>query len=68
MPVCVAVKLYHFVGILFNPKILFCESFARVTSLSLTGKLLYLFADEFVVHWPQLTAKYSTARYIGVIV
>ncbi|CCI42376.1 unnamed protein product [Albugo candida] len=25
VPVCVAVKLYHFVGILFNPKILFCS-------------------------------------------
>nr|CCA17811.1 AlNc14C40G3455 [Albugo laibachii Nc14] len=68
VPVCVAVKLYHFFGILPNPKILFCESFARVTTLSLTGKLLYLFADEFVVHWPQLLAKYPTARYLGVIV
>lgn len=39
-------------------KILFVESFCRVQSLSLSGKLVYPIVDQFVVHWPNLKDKY----------
>ncbi|TNV75949.1 hypothetical protein FGO68_gene4326 [Halteria grandinella] len=39
-------------------KILFIESFCRVTSLSLSGKLLLPIADKFVVHWNELKLKH----------
>eukprot|EP00347_Sterkiella_histriomuscorum_P020197 403338725 len=35
-------------------KILFIESFCRVTSLSLTGKLLKPIANKFVIQWEEL--------------
>jgi len=40
--------------------VVFCESYCRVETLSLTGKLLYHggLADLFVVHWKELREKY----------
>ena len=35
-------------------RIIYVESFARVTSLSLSAKLLRPFVDTFVVQWPQV--------------
>ncbi|KAF0698812.1 Aste57867_10601 [Aphanomyces stellatus] len=67
IPICAAVLLLRFVGIKTHSKILFCESFARVQRLSLSGKLLYPIVDEFVVHWPQLQEKYPRAKYLGTI-
>ena len=34
-------------------RIIYVESFARVNSLSLSGKLLKRFVDTFVVQWPE---------------
>jgi len=49
------------------PKLVFIESFCRVKSLSLTGKLLYPIADRFIVQWPDLCASYHRAEYLGAI-
>lgn len=38
-----------------NVKIIFIESFCRVRSLSLSGKLLYLIVDLFVIQWRHLS-------------
>ena len=44
----------------------FIESFCRVESLSLTGKLLYhTVADITLVQWPQLLQHYPRAKYRG---
>lgn len=45
-------------------KVVYVESFARVVTLSLSGKLVYQFADRFVVQWESLT-KYKLAEYYG---
>jgi beta-1,4-N-acetylglucosaminyltransferase len=64
LPVCLAGYLLRFLAV--KPtKIIFVESFCRVRSLSLTGKLLYFLADRFVVQWPGLLQKYPRAEYIG---
>ena len=49
---------------------MYVESIARVRSLSLTGKLLYVFrlADEFLVQWPQLAEIFPRTKFIGRIV
>lgn len=39
---------------LFGIKTIFIESWCRVEDLSLTARLIYPFADEFWVQWPQL--------------
>jgi hypothetical protein len=49
-----------------NTKIVFAESFARVTGLSLSGKILLPFVDKFFVQWPELKAKYPKTHYIGM--
>lgn len=48
-----------------NTRIIYLESVARVTSLSLTGKLLYPVAHRFLVQWPQLRARYPASEYHG---
>jgi UDP-N-acetylglucosamine:LPS N-acetylglucosamine transferase len=52
---------------LFGKKIVFIESFARVKELSLSGKIIYPFADLFLVQWKQLTNKYRKAVYGGSV-
>ncbi|OEU14167.1 UDP-N-acetylglucosamine transferase subunit ALG14 [Fragilariopsis cylindrus CCMP1102] len=58
LPIAVSAFLFRIVGWMDETKIIFVESFCRVTSLSLTGKLLYPIADLFVVCWEQLHEVY----------
>ena len=72
LPICMAGLLLRFVRLLLLqggrvPKVLFVESFCRVKTLSLTGKLLYPLADVFVVHWDALVKKYPRAQNLGVV-
>lgn len=60
IPMCLLVK---FMG----GKLIYIESFAKVTSPTLTGKLLYRFADQFYVQWPQMLEIYPKAIYLGGI-
>lgn len=53
---------------LFSIKTVFIESISRSSDLSLTGKLVYYFVDEFYVQWPECTERYPKAQYKGVIV
>ena len=46
-PFCLLAKLS-------GSKVVYIESFARVTNGSLTGKLVYPFADEFLVQWKSM--------------
>ncbi|KAJ6586985.1 glycosyltransferase family 1 protein [Mycena vulgaris] len=63
---CIAVYVNKFLG-LSAPRVIYIESFARVKSLSLSGKLLYPFVDSFVVQWPQLL-KVKGGEYHGLLV
>lgn len=45
--------------------VIYVESFARVETLSLSGKLVYGFADRFVVQWEQLYHKWPLAEFYG---
>lgn len=48
----------------------FIESWARVKTLSLSGRILKWFVDRFVVQWPQLVREYGSdsVEYIGPLV
>lgn len=59
-PFCVVAKL-------MRKKVIYIESFARVYKKSLTGKLVYPFADLFVVQWESLLELYPKAVYGGKI-
>jgi len=49
-------------GKLLGAKILFFESLARTNSKSLTGKLVYPFADLFIVQWNSMLKLYPKAK------
>ncbi|CBJ26373.1 beta(1,4)-N-acetylglucosaminyltransferase [Ectocarpus siliculosus] len=69
IPVCVAAFALRFFGLGSScSRTVFCESFCRVKSLSLSGRIMYLLADRFVVHWPELLVKYPRAEYAGQLV
>ena len=62
-PVVLAIFLGNFLGVT-NCSIVFVESFCRVTTISLTGKLIYPLCDLFFVHWPQLLALKRRAQLV----
>ena len=68
---CLPIAVWTFLGRilgLWEGKIIFCESFCRVKTLSLTGKLLYPIVDLFVVHWEQLQAKFPRSHLVTTFV
>ncbi len=52
---------------LFKGKLIYIESFAKVTSKTLSGKLLYKYADQFYVQWEEMLQLYPNAIYKGGI-
>ena len=60
IPMCLMCKL-------FGKKLIYIESFAKVTSPTLSGKLLYKFADQFYVQWESMKEIYPDAIYLGGI-
>ncbi|MGI4742046.1 MAG: PssD/Cps14F family polysaccharide biosynthesis glycosyltransferase [Janthinobacterium lividum] len=50
---------------LFGKKLIFIESGANVTQPSLTGRLIYRFADLFLIQWEELKTHYPRAVYGG---
>ena len=53
---------------LFRSKVVYMECFTRTETLSGTGKVVYHFADLFLVQWPELAAKYEKASYQGRLI
>ena len=60
IPMCIIAKI-------FKRKIIFIESFAKINSPTLTGKLIYKFADQFYVQWEEMKSIYPNAIYKGGI-
>ena len=54
-------------GKLMRKKVIYIESFARVDSASLTGRLIYPFADLFIVQWEEGLKFFPKAVYGGGI-
>jgi beta-1,4-N-acetylglucosaminyltransferase len=55
-------------GKLFGARIIFVETGSRVTALSMTGRIMYRWADLFFVQWPQLAEKLPRAIYAGRLI
>ena len=60
IPMCLIAKMA-------GKKLIYIESFAKVTSPTETGKLLYKFADQFYVQWESMLSIYPKAIYLGGI-
>lgn len=57
-PMCCIAKL-------FGSKIIFIETYANATTKTITGRIVYYFADEFIVQWESMLALYPKAKYYG---
>ena len=54
-----------FIAKIFGKKVIYIESMAKVNTLSMTGRFVYLFADKFYVQWEELECKYEKSEYLG---
>lgn len=50
---------------LLGAKLIFLESMAKVTRPTWTARMLYPFADLFLVQWPELVKFFPKAKYLG---
>ena len=55
------------IGKIFGSKIIYIESFANVNTKTITGKLIYHFADLFIVQCESMLKLYPKAVYGGWI-
>jgi len=60
IPMCV-------LGKILKRKIVFIESFAKTNSPTLSGKLVYKFADVFIIQWESMKDFYPNATFLGSI-
>ena len=58
-----------FIGHIFKKKVIYIESFAKISSPTMTGKLIYKkhIADRFYVQWEKMLEFYPDAIYKGGI-
>ncbi|WIA43778.1 hypothetical protein OEZ86_010201 [Tetradesmus obliquus] len=66
VPVCAMACLYRMLA-LFDCRVVYVESIARVRKLSLSGKILYYgrMVDRFLVQWPELQVRFPRSIYAG---
>lgn len=57
------------IGHIFKKKVIYIESFAKINSPTMTGKLIYKkhIADRFYVQWETMKEFYPDAIYLGGI-
>ena len=58
VPICYIAKM-------FGKKVIFIETFANITTKTLSGKLVYPIADLFLVQWEEMLDLYPNAKYRG---
>ena len=59
-PMCCIAKI-------FGAKVIYIETLANLYTKTITGRLVYLFADLFVVQWESMLKLYPKAKYGGWI-
>ena len=59
-PICI-------LGKIFGSKIIYIETFANRNSKTATGRLIYKFADLFIVQWEEMLKIYPKSVYGGSI-
>ncbi len=55
------------IGKMLGTKIIYIETFANMTSKTVTGRLLYPIADKFIVQWESMKEIYPEATFGGWI-
>jgi beta-1,4-N-acetylglucosaminyltransferase len=52
----------------FGTKVIFVETITRIHSPSLTGRLMYLLADEFFYQWESLSRFFPHGHFVGRLI
>lgn len=60
IPICLIAKVT-------KRKLIFIESFSKINSPTLTGKIMYKFSDLFLIQWEELKRFYPNAKFGGGI-
>ncbi|KAL4438809.1 hypothetical protein ABPG74_013482 [Tetrahymena malaccensis] len=68
LPIVVSVLMNKYLMLYRRSKIIFVESWCRVQTLSLTGKILIKFVDKFLVQWEELVQLNPKIEYIGQLI
>ncbi|WP_050775103.1 PssD/Cps14F family polysaccharide biosynthesis glycosyltransferase [Desulfonatronospira thiodismutans] len=55
-------------GKIMGARIIWIDSIANIDSLSMSGKLVYRFADLFLVQWEELVSIFPKAKYSGKLI
>lgn len=55
-------------GKLLGARVIFVETGSRIQTVSMTGRIMYRWADLFFVQWPQLQNKLPRAIYAGRLI
>ena len=55
------------IGKIFGSKIIFIETMANSSKKTVTGSLIYKFADLFIVQWESMLEVYPKSKYAGFI-
>lgn len=55
------------IGKIFGSKIIFIETMANIATKTVTGRLVYPFADLFIVQWESMLKLYPKAKFGGWI-
>lgn len=56
---------FFYLGKLFGVKLLYIEVYDRVTSATLTGRLVYPISDAFLLQWDEQKQFYPKGTYVG---
>jgi beta-1,4-N-acetylglucosaminyltransferase len=55
-------------GKLLGARVIFVETGSRIKTVSMTGRIMYHWADLYFVQWPQLQKKLPRAIYAGRLI
>lgn len=65
----IAVPAFIAAKVLCGITTIYIESWARITSPSQSGRIVYPLSDIFLVQWPQLLDKYGKkAQFLGAVI
>ena len=67
LPLCVAAFGWRLLG-WTTTRVIFVESYCRVQTMSLTGRLLYPWVDLCAVHWPTLQDDYPLTQLVSTMI
>ncbi len=59
---------FFYMAKLFKVKTIYLESLTRINTLSLSGRLIYYFADYILVQWPELKKRYPKVKFLGRLI